>query len=217
MPAACTKNVRVDLTAAPARSFRAILAYRSVVARLACPARTRTVVSGPSARIHSTIAVARRSCNRSPGQPNRRPAGATAPSSGSSSDRAGRPAGPATPVQQVADRWSSGPGSAPARPRSGPDGPDEISESAVRRRRRPGGSSPRPWSGRLADLKRRQLTGAKTEERSQADVIAVTPAHLVARGGQRSTSLTVNVGVTRSTPGVPARRQTSGSPRGHPA
>ena len=31
----------------------------------------RTVVSGTSARIHNTIAVARRSWNRSPGQPSR--------------------------------------------------------------------------------------------------------------------------------------------------
>jgi hypothetical protein len=34
-----------------------MLAYRSVVAKLAWPASTRTVVSGTSARIHNTIAV----------------------------------------------------------------------------------------------------------------------------------------------------------------
>ena len=47
--------------AAPARSFQAIRAYRSVVARLAWPANARTVDSGTSDRIQSTIAVARRS------------------------------------------------------------------------------------------------------------------------------------------------------------
>jgi hypothetical protein len=41
-----------------------------VVAKLACPANARTVVNGTSARIHNTIAVARKSWNRSPGQPN---------------------------------------------------------------------------------------------------------------------------------------------------
>ena len=52
------------ICAALARSLRTMRAHRSVAAREACPAKSRTVVEGMPALIHSTIAVALKSWRR---------------------------------------------------------------------------------------------------------------------------------------------------------